>query len=321
MVAIPVTIPLPVTLLEYSKTMEEGSISRMFVENVAKTSDLLANMKFVSVTNGKKEFIDTAKTPTVGFRKINTVGNYATGSFNLREEDTFYMDEFIQVDRAIVDRLGMQERWKLEENKSIAIAQFASQMIIKGDNTNDGSQPDGFQARCNNVNKNLFYNSTAAGGAPLSLTNLDKLSWKTNGATHWIFPRELMPLMDSAARNNTLVNQTLAFTKDDFGRDILKYKGMPILYGYQPDDTPDLLPLNEVPVGGGAAQTGSIYCVNLSERGIYGIEQTPLTVTDEGAIPGTTFLSTKMKWDWGIAREHPNAIARLSSISFGAIAA
>ena len=65
-------------------------------------------------------------------------------------------------------------------------------------------------------------------------------------------PRGMMPQWDTVARNNTLVNQTVSYAEDDVGRRIIKFKGLPILFGYEPDDSPDLLPFNEVAAGGGA---------------------------------------------------------------------
>ena len=204
---------------------------------------------------------------------------------------------------------------------SIALGQMFSQQLIKADRSNNPSGPDGFQVRCTQANTNLFHNSVASGGGALSLQNLDTLFWSVNKPTHWIFPRTLMPFMDAAARNNTLVNQTVEYAMDDFGRRITKFKGLPILYGYEPDDTPDLLPMTEVASGGGGAVTGSIYLVSFRDGGIYGIEQTPLSVIDEGLIVGQPFWSTHVKWDWGVAREHPRSVSRLDSITAATIVA
>lgn len=325
MTAIAVTIPTPVTLAQYAQTFEEGDLNRVFVENMVKESDVMRTVKFLPAVAGKKEFMDIASTPVVGFRGINTAGNTGTGTFNLREEDTFFIDEYIQVDRALADRLGPGHRVRQIELKTIALAQMFSTVFMKGDNTlvagGKPPGPAGLQARCLTQNYNLLFNSTASGGAALSLGNLDQLFWLVNKPTHWVFPRTLMPFMSIAARNNTLVNQTIDFAVDDFGRSIMKYKGLPILYGYDPDDSPDLLPFTEVAEGGGSAVTASIYLANFGENGIYAIEQTPLRVTDEGIVPGVPFYSTHIKWDWGTAREHPRAAARLSSITAATIVA
>ncbi len=316
-----VSITTPITLLEYAKTMDESSPTRTFVENMVQESDLMAAIPFLPAQNGKREFLDISRLPNVGFRGINEPGNEDTGNFNLREEDTFFIDEYVKVDRAIVDRLGMAHRYRQEKLKTIALAQNFSQNLIKSDTSVNARQPTGMQARCNTLNTNLLHNSVASGGGALSLQNLDTIYWMVNKPTHWVFPRSLMPFVDAAARSNSLTNQTFGDGKDDFGRNIKTYKGLPILYGYDPDDTPDLLPFSEVGAGGGSAVTSSIYCASLRDGGFYAIEQTPLSVEDEGIMKGTPFFSTHIKWDWGVAKEHPRSVARLTSITAATIVA
>lgn len=324
------SISTPISMIEYAQTHDEGSATRIFVENMVKTSDVMAAIPFLPAINGKRSYIDIGSVPTVGFRNFNTVGNEAVGSFNLREEDTFPIDEYIKVDRALLARLGPEHKYKQQELKTIALGQYFSQIFIKGDASIVGAkQPNGLQARCGNYVSgnltagNLIPNGTGAGGAALSLANLDQLFWSVNKPTHFIVPRALMPFLEIAARNSSLVNQTFTFATDpgNIGRRIMAYKGVPILYGYDPDDTPDLLTFNEVGFGGGGAVTSSIYCVSLRDAGLYAIEQTPITVNDEGAIPGVPFESTHIRWDWGIAREHPRAVSRLSSITLATVVA
>lgn len=319
--AINVQITTPILLSEYAKTLPENDPSRTFVENMVRESDVMAAIPMLPANMGKRAFLDIQSLPTVGFRAINAAASASAGTFNLREEDTFFIDEYIQVDRAIVDRLGVEHRARQEQLMSTALGQMFSQQLIKSDRSINGSAPDGMQVRCASVGINLFHNSAASGGAALSLANLDILTWSVKEPTHLVVPRTLMPYFDAAARNNTLVNQTVDFTVDDFGRKITRYKGLPLLYGYQPDDTPDLLPMTEVASGGGSAVTGSIYCVSFRDGGFYGIEQTPLSVIDEGLIVGQPFWSTHVKWDWGVAREHPRSLSRLDSIALAAIVA
>ena len=319
--SVTVTVASPITLAEYAQTLPEGDRTRIFVENMVSESDLMRSVPFLPATAGKRAFMDISGLPSVGFRNLNTAGNFNTGTFNLREEDTFFIDEYVQADRAICERLGMEHRYRQEKLKTIALAQMFSAVFLKGDNTANQAQPTGLQARCNVQGYNYLYNSASAGGAALSLANLDILYWSVNKPTHFIVPRTLMPYFDAAARNNNLVNQTVAFSKDDFGRRIITYKGLPLLFGYDPDDTPDMLPMTEVGYGGGGAVTGSIYCVSLRDGGLYAIEQTPLSVQDEGMMPGAPFYSTHIKWDWGVAKEHPRAACRLSSITAATITA
>ncbi|MDB6085545.1 MAG: hypothetical protein JWN43_3426 [Gammaproteobacteria bacterium] len=324
MVALTTTISTPTNFVEYYKSINEDDPTRAFVENMVETSDVMRAIPILPAQRGKRSYMDIASLPTVGFRGFNEAANQGLGTFNLREEDTFFIDDYIYADRAMLDRLGPEGKYKQENLKSIALGQFFSQNAIKSDNSANARTPNGIQARCLDgtaATGNLINNSAASGGAALSLQNMDALYWRVNKPTHWIMPRGLMPQWDTAARNNSLVNQTVGYAEDDFGRRIIKFKGLPILFGYEPDDSPDLLPFSEVASGGGGAVTASIYCVSFRPGGFYAIEQTPLSVMPEGPVPGMPFDSTHIKWDYGFAREHPKAIARLTSVTNALIVA
>jgi hypothetical protein len=324
MVSLTATISTPTNFVEYAKSIAEGDPTRTFVENMIETSDVMRAIPILPADRGKRAYMDIASLPVEAFRGFNEAPTQSLGSFNLREEDTFFIDDYIFADRAMLDRLGPEGKYKQERLKSIALGQFFSQNIIKSDNSSNARTPNGMQVRCLDttaITGNLINNSAASGGGALSLANLDQLYWRVNKPTHWIMPRGMMPQWDTAARNNTLVNQTVAYTQDDFGRKIIAFKGLPILFGYEPDDSPDLLPFSEVASGGGGAVTASIYCVSFRPGGFYAIEQTPLTVAPEGPVPGMPFDSTHIKWDYGFAREHPKAIARLTSVTNAAIVA
>lgn len=324
MVSLTTTITTPTNFVEYAKSIPENDPTRAFVENMLEESDVMRAIPVVPAERGKRAYMDIASLPTVGFRGLNEAGNQGTGSFNLREEDTFFIDDYIFADRAMIDRLGPEGKYKQERLKSIALGQFFSQNVIKSDNSSNPRTPNGIQVRCLDataITGNLIHNSAASGGGALSLAKLDQLYWMVNKPTHWIVPRGLMPQFDTAARNNTLVNQTIGYSEDDFGRSIIRFKGLPILYGYDPDDSPDLLPFNEVASGGGSAVTGSIYCVSFRPGGFYCIEQTPLSIMPEGPTVGQPFDSTHIKWDYGFAREHPKSVARLDSITNATIVA
>jgi hypothetical protein len=313
-----------VTVAEYAKGLEEGSLERVFVETFCETSDLLAAMPIRAATKGKFRFDRLTQLPTVANRAFNEPGNESTGKFDMGEEGVFLMDEYIKVDRALVDQMGPDRRYRQERAKMIAMAQNASRVIINGDNAIDPREPNGFKKRFNVANKTLFHNSVGAGGAALSLLNLDLARRSVNKPTHWIFPYELMAFVDAAARSPTLTNnQFMQGMDQELGRVVTKLAGLPILYGYEPDDSPLLLEFNEIGVGGGGAVTSSIYCVSLdtTEERCFMVEGTALAVKDEGQLQGSPFLSTHCKWDWGLATVHPRSGARLTSVTKATIVA
>lgn len=319
--SIDVTVEKPIFLIDYAKGLPDTSTEKPFVETFAAESDVLRALPILPASMGIREATKTTELPTVKNRAFNEPGNESTGKMELFQEDTFLMDEYIKVDRALVDRYGPQQRVKQERLKTIAMAQHATRIILNGDNTSEPREADGLKARAKTAGVDLFHNSVASGGAALSLVNLDTLIRAVRKPTHLIMPRTLMPFWDAAARSPTLTNAAVQVDTDDLGRRVTKYQGLPILYGYEPDDSPDLLDFTEVGTGGGGAVTASIFAVSFSQDGFYAIEQTPLKVNDEGEMKGVPFLSTHIKWDWGLMREHPRSIARLTSITKAAVVA
>lgn len=311
-----------VPLLEYAKGLDEFSMERAFVETFAAESDVAAVFPMMPATNGQYKFRRTAQLPTVAFRGFNEPGNESTGKTTKHVEGVYLQDEYIRVDRALVDELGESERTKQERMKIIAMSRNFTDVLLQGNNSTEPREPDGLQSRCTILNQTLIHNSGASGGAALSLGNLDQLIQLVNRPTHLIVTRGMKHLFQAAARSPTLTNSTIILDdKDPLGRTVMSYNGLPILWGYEPDDGSDILPFAEVASGGGGAVTSSIYCVSLGNDKFFGIEGTALKVTDEGQLQGVPALSTHVKWDIGFVFEHPRSAARLTSITNAAIVA
>lgn len=326
----PAAHPQAVSLVEYGKGYEEGSLERAFIETFTAASDIMMVLPMKSADKGRYKFRRTAQLPSVAFRGFNEAGNESTGKSTIHEEGTFLMDEYIKVDRAEVDHLGDGERVKQERMKVIAMSRHFTDTLLKGDNSADPREPDGLQRRFNVADKTLFHNSLASGGAALSLLNLDTAITAVNGATHIICSRDLLPFWMAAARSPTLTNSTIIIKeRDPLGRvdmngnpmPAIWYNGLRLLFGYEPDDGDVILPFTEVGQGGGAAQTSSMYVVAFSDERTFAIEATALNVRDEGILQGSPFYSTHAKWDWGLVNEHPRSGARLTSITKAAFTA
>jgi hypothetical protein len=311
----------PITLLEYAGSMDPGR-QRVFIETFAKESDLLRAIPFRSVEQGKDVFFKTDALPTVAMRAFNEDGNSSSGKTSKTEEGVYLMDEYVEVDRAMIDIYGDGHVDKQIDLKTIAMSQNCTRVIIKGDNSADPREPDGLQRRLTTTGTTLFHNSASSGGAALSLTKLDQAIAEVNRPTHLLVPRKMMYLWDGAARSPTLTNNMISQGMDsDLGRVVSKYKGLTILTGYEPDDTPELLDFNEVGSGGGSAVTASIYILSLGDERIHLIESTPIQINSEGQVPGKPFKTWHIKWDWGITFRHPRSGARLTSITNAAIVA
>jgi hypothetical protein len=242
------------------------------------------------------------------------------------QEGVSLMDEYIEVDRAMIDIYGQEQITYQLNLKTIAMAQNATRVFLKGDASADPREVDGLQRRATNTGVTLFHNSTASGGAPLSLSKLDQVIAEVNRPTHIMIPRKMQYLWDGAARSPTLTNGLVTYADGNGSTDLgrtgsLRYKGIPILHGYDPDDSPEVLDFTEVGNGGGAAVTASIYVLSIGEDRFHMIEETPLTVKDEGQMQGKPFHTWHVKWDWGLTSRHPRSFARLTSSTNAAIVA
>lgn len=312
-----------VSMVEYAKTFQVGTKARAMIETFTAESDVMAACPIKSVAGGKHTFFRTARLPTVAQRALNAAGTSGAGNLSKFEDGVGFSDHFVRVDRALLDTFGEEHRAKQERLAAIAISQEWTRVFLKGSSaTTAGVETDGLQARLTTADTTLFHNSTGSGGGALSLTNLDKVIRAVRRPTHIIADLSFMHFFDKAARDSSVSGFIMQpASEQTLGREVIKYRGLPILTGYPPEDSPSILPFTEVGAGGGSAVTGSIYVVSFQDEGVCGIEGTPLTVKDEGQIPGTTDVSTHIKWDFGITMEHSRSAARLTSITLAAITA
>ncbi|HZH50265.1 MAG TPA: hypothetical protein VEZ16_00135 [Microvirga sp.] len=306
------------TLVQYSQGLEEGSMERAFVETFVRESDVMSAVVVRGANKGKHVYFQEEELPDSKFRAYNEPGNESQGRTSRQEEGVFLIDEYIKVDRAIVDELGPRHRSEQEAMKVKAMARNFTRSFLLGDNTSNQREPNGLKARAAKSDQTTIHNSTAAGGAPPSFGKLRELQNEVKDPTHWIMDRAWKPLLETAAADPTITNNVLNYNAEDpFGRKVLAFNGLPILFGYPKSRDASILPFNEVGQGGGAAQCSSIYCVSMSDDGVFMIEGVPISVRDEGQLPGIPLLSTHVKWDWGmVSKEY--SIGRLTSCAYGA---
>ncbi|WP_276200318.1 major capsid protein [Chelatococcus sp. XZ-Ab1] len=309
------------TLVQYSQRLDEGSAERAVVETFVGESDVMAAMVIRPANKGKYRYPQEEELPDVKFRGYNEPGNVSQGRTSMQEEGVFLMDEYVKVDRALVDELGPQHRAEQESMKVKAMSRHFTQVFLNGDNISDPREPKGIKLRSAMSEQTVIHNATGSGGGALSLAKLDEAINEVRNPTHIICDRAFKPLLNAAARSPTLTNNMLNLDmKDPFGRKVLAFGELPFLFGYPKSRGDSILPFNEVAFGGGAAQTTSMFVVSMGEDGVFMIEGVPVSVRDEGQLPGVPLLSTHIKWDWGmVSKEY--SICRLDSITQAPIVA
>jgi hypothetical protein len=303
-----------ITLPEYAKGFAREDIRRTVIEMFTQYSDIFEVMPFESLRGSKYTGYREAALPTPVFRAINESSSSGHGTISPFDEATYIIDHDIDVDRAIQDRHG-PERRNYEERMGItAFARLWVDTFIKGDQSVNPRVFNGLQVRAQKFGR-LFYNSTSAGGAALSLANLDQMLLqlsRKSGESYVLIPFISIPLWIQLARTQTLAGYVVQ-TFDEIGKTKISYAGLRFLWGYPKDDQVPVLQFNEVGNGGGSAVTASLYGLTLGEGMLRGIQVRPLTPEDVGLLQDRKTYRTHIAWDIGLVDEFKYCLTRLTS--------
>jgi len=308
------------TLPEYAKGLEKTNIARPLIESFAEQSDIVAALPFETFTGGSYEGYRESDIGSAAFRAINEGATNSLGKITPYQEVSFPIDTILKVDKAILRRHGMERRGREESMQMKRQATLFTDTFISGDNVSNPKEFNGLKARCTAGNGRRLNNSVAAGGAALSLYNLDQAINNTSKPTHIIAGRAMLPRWIQAARSTT-VSGFVIQSWDDVGTPKMTYAGLPILFGYPKDRHSDLLPYTEVGAGGGGAVTTSIFVSSFGENGVHGIQLTNLNARDMGLLEDAVNYGTNVEWDVGIAIDGDYSVTQLTSITDAAFVA
>jgi hypothetical protein len=311
-----------ITLPEYAKGFSNEDIRRTIIEMFTQYSDIFEVMPFEGLRGSKYVGFREAALASPQFRAINESSSSGHGIIQPFDEATAIIDHDIDIDRAIVDRHG-PERRNYEERMGItAFARLWVDTFVKGDRSTNPRVFDGLNVRATSFGR-LYHNSTASGGAALSLLNLDQVInnvSKKSGTTYIFVPFVSLPLWIQAARTTTLSGFVMQ-TWDEVGMPKISYGGHRLLSGYPKDDQQPVLQFTETGNGGGSAVTASLYVMSLGEGMLRGIYVRNLTPEDVGILQDRKTYRTHISWDVSIVDEHKYCFARMDSWTNAAIVA
>lgn len=311
-----------ITLGEYAKGFSNEDIRRGVIEMFTQYSDIFEVLPFEGLRGSKYVGYRESVLPQPQFRAINEESSSGHGAITPFDEATYIIDHDIDVDRAIEDRHGPERRNYEQKMGITAFARLWVDTFIKGDQSTNPRVFNGLNVRATKFGR-LYHNSTASGGAALSLANLDQTLnnvSKAMGTTYILVPFVSLPLWIAAARTSSIAGYVIQ-TWDEIGRQKLSYAGLRILFGYPKDDHPPILNFNEVGKGGGSAVTASLYGLTCGEGMLRGIYVRNLTPEDVGLLQDRKTYRTHIAWDVGLVDEHKYCLARLDSWTNAAITA
>ncbi len=308
---------MALTLIEAAK-LETGNVFRSaIIELYAGSSDLMRVMPFADIAGNALKYNREGTLPGVGFRGVNEAFSASTGVINPLTEPLVIAGGDLDVDRFILQTMGMNQRSVQESMKVRALGLMLTRKVIKGDQTSDPREFDGLQTRI--TGNQLIAAGATANGTALSLAKLDEAIDQTLNPTHLIMNKSMARKLTVAARTSSVAGN-IDYTIDQFGRRVMAYNGIPIITLDLDGEGTAILPFTEAATSGTATAT-SIYVVSFGGDGVTGLQNGGIDVRDMGELQTAPVYRTRVEWFMGMAIFNGRAATRLYSIADAAVTA
>jgi hypothetical protein len=308
---------MALTLIEAAK-LHSGNVEKSAViEQFARSSDLMAAVPFENIPGNALSYNMEGTLPGVAFRGVNESYTESTGIINPQTEALVIAGGDLDVDKFIVDTMGMDQRSVQEMLKVKALSLTITNKFIKGDSTSDPREFDGLQVRC--TGNQLIAAGSTANGTALSLAKMDDLIDAVDNPSAILMNKTLIRRLAAAARSTSVAGY-LTYTIGAFGQRVTAYNGIPIIPIDKDEAGNVILPFTEACTSGTATGT-SIYCVSFGDGAVQGIQNGVMDVRDLGEIQTKPVYRTRVEWYMGMVIYSGRAAARMYSIADGAVTA
>ena len=305
-----------ITLLEAAKINDGDVVRSTIIEHFARSSDLLRAMSFTNVPGGAYVYNMEGNLPGVAFRGVGEGYTPSAGILNPETERLRIGGGDLDVDLATLKMHGFEVRSTHELRKVKALSLAIGAKIINGDSTTDPREFDGLRVRIQG--DQLLDAGTTDGGDALKITKLRDLIDAVENPTHLIMSKKMRNLL-SAAATDPAVGGYIVQEKDEFGNRVTVFDGLPILVVDSDNDGKQIMDFTEVGAGGPTATCTSIYCVNMGDEGVTGLQNGVMEVRDLGELQSNPVMRTRVEWLVGMAVLHGRSAARLRGIANAAV--
>ncbi len=305
-----------ITLFEASKLNPGEVLRNTIIEHFARTSDLLRVTQFINVSGGAYVYNMEGSLPGVAFRGVGEGYTASAGIMNPETERLRISGGDLDVDLATLKFTDEDVRGQHELKKVKALSLTIGAKMINGDSLADPREFDGLRVRI--TGDQLLEAGTTNGGDPLTITNLRNLIDQVDDPTHLLMSKKMRNLL-SAAATDPAVGGYITYTQDEFGRRVTQFDGLPIVVVDYDSNGDQIIDFNEVGIGGPLATATSIYCVNMGDEGVTGLQNGIMEVRDLGELQERPVMRTRVEWLVGMAVMHGRAAARLRGISNEAV--
>jgi len=323
------------TLAQLAK-LEVEPLRKYVLMNLLRDAKLTEVLPWVNVDSLNVIATRWRTLPSAQFRQIGGAWTQSMGDTEQVWESLYITGGEIQFDRVFgkVKNTIVDPHKQQVDMKTKAIALNLNDYIINGDHATDANGFEGLKKRISLMPaRQSIYAAGVAGDSTAALDvtgsvantttffkKLEQQFVRTNGSqVNAILCNEAMTLgIGHAARFvNASGGMFLSTTKDSFDRDILTYRGAPIIdVGLKGDQSTEIITDAETANDSGA-DASSIYMVSFGEQdGITGIQLPPgLEVYDPGGeLDSTPANIMRFEWVLGLAGFGSYGITRMRNV-------
>jgi len=296
-------------LIEWAKT-EQDELRRGVIEEFAKSSVILDYLPFQDIEGNAYTYNKEHTLPGIGFRGVNESYDEGTGIVNPATETLKIMGGDADTDKFLIktQRAGVDRRATDIGMKVKAAALYFTKIFFDGDQASDPKQFDGLNDRI--TGDQLIDPGTD--GANISHNLILQAIHAIQGTP------DLMVMGKQMLRNlNNLAEASIILTidKDDWGRQIKLYDGIPIGIVEEDNDDNTILAFDETQ-GSTVAACGSLYVLKFgADEYLSGLQNGPLDAYDLGEIDDKPVFRARIEWYITIAIFHSKSASRLPGIT------
>lgn len=313
-----------VTLAESAK-LSENDLQRGVIETFILEGKILDRIPLLEINGNAYQYNEEATLPGVEFRAINAGYAESTGTVNPRTEGLVILGGDADVDRFIQQtRSNLTDQRETQTRMKVKAATYKWQdTFFNGDTAVDANSFDGLKKRLTGAQ----VVDAATNGLPIVGAD--------SAARHSFFDKidELLAAAGLSANDNgaLYMNQMVLgkfksaarreggweMTRDEFGRSIDTYNGVPFLDAGKKADGTLILPQTETQ-GTAVGTASSIYAVRYgedeSDQAVTGLTNGGIQVDDLGELETKPALRTRIEFYCGIAVFGGKGAARLRGV-------
>jgi len=311
---------MAVTLAQ-AAVLSNNDLQRGVVETFVISSPVLDRIPLLGIQGNAYAYNSESTLPGVEFRAVNAAYAESTGSFVQTTESLVILGGDADVDRFIVQTRGNLADQRAEQTalKAKALAYKWQDSFINGDVAVDANSFDGLKKRL------AGSQVVAAGANGLAVLGaddaarhaffdaLDNLIAAVPGGPDALYSNDLVLGKIRSSGRRLLMAST---ERDDFGRPLVLYNGIPFYdIGNKADGT-RIIPQTETQ-GTAAGTASSIYAVKFSgdqgTNGVTALDNGGIDVRDLGEQDAKPVFRTRIEWYTGMASFGKGA-ARLTGV-------